>query len=401
MINRKFIGTALKSLMLLIIVLSLIGCQKKDSSSQRLTYITETKEPLYIALAGPEFYMRDSSTFLDAVNLAVAEVNENGGINGRELRTVIMDDQASVMEGTSIAQRIVEDPKIVAVVGHWNTHVTVPASTTYEKGKVLMLSPIVGNTTLTNRGYEYIFRNIPADKFMGKAMVNLAKDKGYQRIAIYYGEHEYGKGMANAFEDEAMVQKLQIVDRIRGIRDDYEVKQVVERWKALDVDAIFIAESMPKGAEILTAIMDEGFRVPILADAGLDFNLIESLGDYAEGITIMTLFNPHSQNPQLKEFAKLFKEKKGLEVEPWALQGYDSIKLLSEAMTRAKVPTPEAIAQELRNLKEWPTTLGNISFNEQGDVLGAQIIFKVVKDGKFVYLTEQEQETINGNLYVK
>ncbi|MTI81654.1 MAG: branched-chain amino acid ABC transporter substrate-binding protein [Firmicutes bacterium] len=357
-----------------------------DVSAQRQAWVSDKSNQILIGIPGPGDLMKNGTGFIDGVNLAVKEVNAQGGIGGRELGVIVKDDEGSFMTGTTIAQSFVNNPKVVAVVGHWHSHITIPASTIYEKSGLVMLSPVVSNTNLTQRGYQFVFQNIPTDDEIGKQMALFAKQQGYRHIAIYYADTSYGRGLANSFEDVARRNNISIVGRASEFKDDNDFMRTIEKWKALDYEAVFVADSLPAATDFITKLKKINPDIPIMGGDGLDFDFIETLGAAAEGAVLATSYNPDSERPELEQFKQKFMEEYGQKPDVWAIQGYDSIKLLADAMNNTETPTPENIAQQLRALKDWPGIIDDISFNENGAVEGKTVYKKMVRNGEFVYL---------------
>ena len=342
-------------------------------------------DAIRIALPGPIAYITELSDFARGVEMALDEVNA-AGVLGRRLEAVVLDDAGSFIEGTALAQRLAADPRVAAIVGHWHSHVTLPAATIYDDAGKLMLSPVVSNVSLTRRGYERVFQNIPGDDEVGRQMAYFARDRGYRRIVLLYAVSPYGRGLADAFEDAADQGGLVIVDRRHGFTEEIEVVRTARLWRALEYDAIFVAYGMPEGGQLIAALRRAGVDVPILGGDGLDFGFIETLGPHAEGVVIASIVDPDDARPELQAFRAKFRERYAKEPDVWGIQGYDSIKLLAHAFTLAGTTDPAAVAEVLHAMEGWNGVLGRISFNERGEVQGIRVRQKVVRDGRFEYL---------------
>lgn len=104
--------------------------------------------------------------------------------------------------------------------------------------------------------------------------------------------------------------------------------------------------------------------------------LFEELGEASEGTVIATLFNPEKNQPRLKQFTRDFKELYGHEPDVWAIQGYETIGLLTHAMKNAETLLPQDIAKELKAINTWQGITDNIYFDEDGKVIGKSIYKK-------------------------
>ncbi|MEW9122498.1 MAG: ABC transporter substrate-binding protein [Thermotaleaceae bacterium] len=372
----------------LLLVIFLVGCVEQDIHKARTAWIENQERDLLIAVAGRQNFLKEDTDFMKGVYMALDTVNSNNGINGRLLKILEKDDAASVVQGTIIAQDLAKNPAVVAVIGHTSTHITLPVSTIYENAGMLLMSPIVSNVQITQRGHKYLFQNIVSDDEIGKEMALYAKSKDYKNIMIYYADNPYGRGLANAFEDVAKENGIKTIDRVSQFSSENEFQRALQKWKALDMDAIFIADSIRTGKKFIMMLKENDVNVPILGGDGLDANFIEELGPAAEGAVIATLFNPEENKPRLKKFIRDFKELYGHEPDVWAIQGYETIELLTDAMGNAKTLLPQDIAKELKSIASWEGIADDICFDENGKVIGKSIYKKKVQDGKFYYIQE-------------
>lgn len=365
----------------------LSGCGvQKDVSKERELFAQKADNKINIAVVGP-MSIQEEFGYLDGIMLAAEEINKSGGIDNRQIEILKYDDKGLTLEGIHIAQELAGNPEIMAVIGQWHSHVTLPAASIYENAGLLMLT---GNTTtpkLTQSGYDYIFRNHTNDEQMGEEMAKVAKLHGYKRMTIYYADTDYGKELADSFERSAVDIGVKIVDRITHSADENMFNRTMERWKALDFDGVFIADHMPSATEFILGLKEAHPDIPVIGTHGLDVpNFIDILGAAAEGTTIATLYSPRVRNPKLEQFVESFKGHYGKEPNVHAIQGYETLKLLAAALELTDNPTPRKTAEALRAIKQWPGLTGELTVEENGDVTGKLFHIKTVKDGEFIYL---------------
>src|SRR5690606_24523605 len=114
------------------------------------------------------------------INMAVEEINAAGGVLGRPLLTIKQDDRSDVTQGRLIAQQFADNLDLVAVIGHSDSFVSLPASATYQFAGLLMLSPGSTNPALTMQGFDLVFRNVPTDDDIGRQLATYALTAGYR-----------------------------------------------------------------------------------------------------------------------------------------------------------------------------------------------------------------------------
>nr|WP_260440181.1 ABC transporter substrate-binding protein [Cohnella lubricantis] len=327
----------------------------------------------------------------EGVAMAAEEINDAGGVLGRRLRIESIDDGGLPAEGLDAARRFADDPDIAAVIGHRGSSVSIPASDVYEQAGIVMLSPGSTSPKLTERDQQYIFRTIPSDARIGARMAQFAASKGYQRVAILYSDDEYGRGLANAFEDSGKEAGIETIDRLTGYADRTDLARIVRGWKALACDAVFIADVMPAAGHTVADLRQAGAAFPILGGDGLDSaELRELAGPAAEGAVVASIFNPEDSRPAVKDFMQRYEARYGEQPGKWAAQGYDALDLLADAIAKAGSAKPAAIAEALRSMSGWEGVTGSHTFDASGDVTDMPVVLKTMAGGRFQYSGGQE-----------
>lgn len=366
----------------LFICFLLVACSGEKS---REVWINKNSEEIVFGLAYPFTVTEASTGFLNGVDLAVDEINTKG-VLGKQVRLIKKDDKGLVTTGSEIAQSFVNNHEVSAVIGHWNSRVSNAVADIYNRNQMVMITPASTSPLLTQQNYKYIFRCISDDIDYGNAMVKYAEKSGFDRIAIYYSEDDYGRGLANAFEDAAYKNGIEVVDRTTYINKK-NIGQTLEKWNAFDYNAIFIADTVPSAMEVIKTIRAAGVELPILGGSGIDVDtLIESLGIYSEGICIPTEYNSSEESGEALVFQNNYRTKYGHSPDTWAAQGYDTVKILCRAVEDAGSPIPQEISEALHNIKDYSGITGHLSCNKMGEIMSGQINVKTVKNGKYIYL---------------
>ncbi|MGH2819776.1 MAG: ABC transporter substrate-binding protein, partial [Actinomycetota bacterium] len=161
----------------------------------------EGEGPIVIASANPMsggsgYY---GQTKVRGMQLALEEVNEAGGIDGRQVRLEVGDDAGDPTQGASLAQRYCSNDEILAVLGHWNSSVSLAAVPIYDRCGLPAVNDNV-NRKLSGAS-EYSFRIFSTDILEGIALAIFSRDEGYQRAAILHDTNDYGIGLKDAYQD--------------------------------------------------------------------------------------------------------------------------------------------------------------------------------------------------------
>lgn len=276
---------------------------------------------------------------------------------------------------------------MIAVIGHLNSYVTLPASSIYQFGGLVMLTPGSTNPQITRQGYSRIFRTTLSDDVVGAQMAAYAARQGYKRIMVSYARNRYGKALANAFERQARMVDLTVVDRrsYGGGADHQQasLKRIAMSWQDREFSAIFLAGTLPEAGHLIAQIRRSGITQPILTGDGVDSpTLVDVAGEAAEGVVVASMFHPAQADANVKAFRRAFENRYGSTPDSWAARGYDTVHLLAEAIRHAGTTVPDSIASSLRRMQAYSGVVGSYAFNDRGELQNISLVRKVVRGGR-------------------
>jgi ABC-type branched-subunit amino acid transport system substrate-binding protein len=220
-----------------------------------------TGEPIYIGVAGP--FTGQSQAFGDMIRmgaeLKIAQVNAAGGINGRPLAAKWGDDEAVNSKGANVAKDLASNPKIVAIVGHFNSTCSLAAKPVYTNNKIPMLSPGSTNVKVC-AGSDYAFRNLYRDDFQGFLIADFIKNNlGKKKVVVFFDNDDYGKGLQGFFVKRAKEIGLEVAAVIPYNRESTtDYAPLVTKAKYKNPDAIFVAGLYEQAALIAKASKKAG-----------------------------------------------------------------------------------------------------------------------------------------------
>ena len=372
-------------------LLALAGCSRSRSTTdERRIRAVEGSGDVVVAVVWP-WEARQNMLYSQGLNLAVVEVNDAGGVHRRHLRLRHEDDQEAVNQGRLIAQRLADDPDVVAVIGHLQSYVTVPAAAIYDEAGLVLLAPAATSAELTSKGYGRVFRLTVNDQATGGQMADYAVAQGYQRIAVYYERSIYGRALANAFEEQLATSDASVLARNSydvGFRPrEGALEEMLTRWRSLDLDAIFLAGQTPPAGQLVALFRKLGMELPVLGgDAMSSPDFIKAGGKAVEGTVVATFFHPEDPRPEVQKFVAAFRARYGFDPDASSALGYDAVRLLAHAMNQAASPAPAEVAEVLHDQAGWAGVTGTFKFDQKGELVGRNVIKGVVKDGRLVYL---------------
>ncbi|MBK8574143.1 MAG: branched-chain amino acid ABC transporter substrate-binding protein [Elusimicrobia bacterium] len=327
-----------------------------------------------------------------AAVLAIEEANASGRFPEFKLRAVEFDDRSDPKEAVNVANRIVSNPDIVAVVGHFNSGCSIPASAVYARAGLPMMNAGSSSPQLTLQqlsshwtGPRNIFRVNTTDDAQGLFAAEFAAHSlKIKTVAILHDKTAYGQGIADVFQ-EKFKELGGTVLSFDGVQTgDKDFKALVTRIKPLGPELLYFGGTYTEGGLILRQAREAGLQAPYLTgEISYDPDFLRIAGGAAEGAFVTYLGRP----PELLDTAKLFIEKyrlayPGSEVKAYDHYAYEVTNILLSAMEKVG-PDKAKIIDALRTLT-YEGVLGTTSFDEKGDTFNKTITLFVVKDGKFV-----------------
>jgi branched-chain amino acid transport system substrate-binding protein len=357
--------------MLLLAMLFAFGCTRKDENV------------IKIGAAGP-MTGDQSKMGLDlknAAELAVAEWNEKGGVLGKKIVLLTGDDQADPKQAVSIANKFINQ-NIVALVGHWNSSCSIPASKYYNDANVVMITPATTNPSLTLQGFKKVFRVCGTDDQQGKVAAEFILNKiRPKRVAIIHDKTAYGQGLADYFK-KALGDKVQVVYYGGIIQRDPDYKAVLTTIKENKPDIYFFGGIYPEAGRLVRQAKEIGLTIPMITGDGVyDPTFISIAGKAAEG-TYVTFGKEPTGLASARAFIEHYEARYGAPG-PYSIYSYDAANIILSAIAETKTTDGTKMAEYISKTT-FHGAFGDISFDKNGDVTKAPYVIWQVRDGKFI-----------------
>lgn len=335
-------------------------------------------------LTGPQAHI--GIDIRNGVQLAIEDLNAAGvEIGGKKvkLELVAEDDEANPTKATTVAQKLV-DAKVAAVVGHFNSGASIPASKIYADGGVPQISPSSTNPDYTLKGFKTTFRVVAHDgqqgPTLGRFAVGTLKAKN---IAIIDDSTAYGQGLADNFESTVKTMGAKIIAREHTTDKDTDFKAILTKIKGKKPDLIMFGGIDPQAGPMVKQMKELGIKAKFIGGDGMQTpNFIKLAGDASEGTMASIPGLPKDQMPGGKSFLEKYKAKFNQDVELFAPMGYDAVYVFVEAMKRAGSADPAKFLPEIGKT-DYQGVIGPIAFDDKGDLKNGPITIYVVKDGKW------------------
>jgi branched-chain amino acid transport system substrate-binding protein len=346
---------------------------------------------------------------MEAILMAVDEINANGGINGATLELEVRDDATNTDKAKEAAVQLAE-LKVPVVIGPINSTRFLAASETFVPAKISQLggaatSPAV--TTVVDDGY--VFRTVTSDSGQGALVAKRAKAGGVSRMAVLYVNSVYGVGLANAFETAfvagggTVTSKVQIVDN----QTSY-----TSMWSDIfagdpDPQAIFLISVVKDGVTIMrdynTGFLNQGAKFYFCDALAATTDFVLQVGTNAFTFPHEGFVAGAPQTTQYKAFKDGYKAKYGADPLGNTANFYDATYLAALALHASKGTDAVTVRDNLTKVSKSPGTLygagayaaaiadldagkdidydgasGAVDFDANGDVVGGYGVSQVI-----------------------
>ena len=366
--------------------------QQREDEAQRVDSEVESQS-IKIGLAY-DFKIKDNKSegFIKGVELAIKSINKNGGIFGRDVELIHKDTASNIKSAMSVAKEFALNPQIIAVISPSREHIARAVSVVYEYAKIVYISTTVTDPVFTRKDFNYIFRNIPDDVLMGKALGKLADTLNFQNVVVLHSVSTYAQTLADLFAEEGMEFGLDIPYRVSFTDERVSFKKIVDdispiKQKEIDYDAILLVGSMNNLPLLITALRESGIYAPIITGDSLNTPELLKIGKSANNVIVPTYFNLEILNSKTQDFISFYKEKYKVIPNTSAVQSYDAMMLLRAAIIKGKSITPSKIVDNLKYIGNYESVSGAYSMNIKGDVIKRKIYFNRVVDQKFKFFS--------------
>lgn len=321
-----------------------------------------------------------------AAQLVVKQVNEQGGILGKQVELLIQDEQCNPNIATNAAARRVSDG-VHVVMGHICSGATRAALGIYREAKIPVMSPSATNPPLTQSGeYPNFFRTIASDDMQAKLAVDYAVNTlGVKKVAVLHDRGDYGRGFAEFAKQNLDEKGIEIV-LFEGITPGaMDYSSIVQRVRREGADSLIFGGYHPEASKLVTQMERRRVDAVFISDDGVkDDSFLNVAGTAAEG-AYMTGPKDLSALPQNKAAVEAFQAAYGAEPGAFFQEGYAATLALLNAIQKAGSTDYDAVVNALRT-EYVETPVGLIKFDEKGDAEGVGFSVFKVENGAFVQM---------------
>ncbi len=329
------------------------------------------------------------ATERNVVEMAVNEINQQGGINGKNLQVIYEDGKCSGKEATFAAQKLIDTDHVKIILGGSCSSETLAVAPITEKSKVILFSAFSSNAQITQAG-DYIFRNSPSDRDQGRIAAEMILHRGYKAIAVLTENTDYALGLGDVFKKRAQELGATIVADERFNQEEKDYRAQIIKIKKAEPDAIFVnpQEGLTCGLAI-KQIRELGITTPLFTTYAMNSpDSLNGAGSAAEGIVFSDAPSLDSSNKKAANLLKEYTTKYGKPAHDLLMAlRYDTVQITADALKKCGENT-DCIKDYFYSLTNYEGTGGTYGFDSNGDEVGILFVVKQVKGGKIITLNE-------------
>lgn len=348
---------------------------------------TQAAETIKIGVAGPlsGAYAAFGEQLWRGAEQAAKDINHQGGINGKKIELVRADDACEPKQAVAVANRIVDQDNVKAVIGHFCSSSTIPASKIYADADVIMITPASTNPAVTDRGLDTVFRTCGRDDQQGVVAADfISNTLKAKRIAVIHDKDTYGKGIADAMMQHIKTLGAEIVLYEGLTRGEKDFNALVTKIKQLKAQAVYFGGLHTEAGPLVRQLREQGSDIPFVSGDGIvseDF-IVAAGGPKMVKQVFMTFGDDPRDYPAGQKVVAQFRER-GVEPEGYTLYAYATMQIISKAMHENPSINGSELSKWLKN-NPVETIMGEKAWDEKGDLKHSDyVMYYWAEDGKY------------------
>ncbi len=373
------------SFLFLALTLASVGCTKKQAADAPVASDV-IKVGEVGSMTGTEGTFGVSTH--NGIELAIKQINAKGGVKGKKLELISMDDQGKPEEAATAVTKLITQNKVAAILGEVASSRSMAMAPIAQQYQVPMISPSSTNPKVTELG-DYIFRVCFIDPFQGTVMAKFASENlKLKKVAILRDViNDYSVGLADYFAKKFKEMGGTIVADQAYSSGDTDFKTQLTNIKGKAPEALMVPGYYTEVGLIARQAREAGITVPLLGGDGWDSpKLAEIGGKSVEGSYFSNHYSQEDQSAVVQTFVTEYKKAYNAVPDGLAAMGYDAAMVLADAMNRAPDLNSASVRAAIAQTVNFPGVTGTITINSERNAVKPAVVL-VVENGQYKYRT--------------
>jgi branched-chain amino acid transport system substrate-binding protein len=402
-----------------LVVVGLAACSD-DSGGSGGGQVTEVKIAGLWPLSGPN--ATQGTDVLHGAELAIDIINGDQagidlplaagaglpGLGGAKLTLITGDTQGKPEVGASEVDRLVTSEKVAAVIGSYQSGVTLTASQRAERLGIPFVNEASSSPALTERGLKWFFRTGPTDATFAATMFDYLEAQRQQgktigAVAVFRSNDQFGNDGATITKQVAAERGLNVVADVPFDPNAADLGSQITQIRAKNPDVLFVLAYTDAAIKLMKTLRQLNYYPPALLAYGSGFAdpaFVTGLGAVANGVSSRAAWSAEiaTKRPSAKAVADLFQQKYNAPMTENSARAFTAVLTLAQAIDTAKSTEPAAIRDALRqtNVPGDQTIMPwtGIKFDDHGQNTGAVGVVEQLLDGKYRVVFPTELATV-------
>lgn len=359
-----------------------VGCG--DSKVVKLGFVAQ--------LTGPDSYVGQAAKL--ALEDRVKEVNDKGGINGKKIELITYDSRCEPPEAVAAAKRLIEQDKVVGVIGPEWTAASIPLAPIAEAAKVPVITTTASNVKVTvnedGSVKPFIFRTCFIDPYQGYALADFAyKDLGKRKAAFIYDVgNAYSAGILQFFEAQFTKLGGQVIAKEGYQNNDTEFRAQISKVAKANPDIMVLPSSTYRDVALIAKQTQAlGLKTQFLGvDGWVADELLSMAGKELEGAFLTSGLS--TEAPEFKDYNEKFQKAHNMKANIYAYYALDALYAFEYAiktsLDKTKKVDTMAIKEALENMKDVPVFTSPLTYEPAThNPHNKPVIIMSIKDSKW------------------
>lgn len=389
---RSFLGSRVQwraSTLLLLAVLALLaGCKDKGAEGGGKNDGAGKADTGPIVIGAYLSMTGSMATFgvttERGAKMAVDELNAAGGLLGRKVELVVLDDQGKADEAGNTVTRLIDVNKAVAIVGEVASTLSLVGGRIAQRRQVPMVSPSSTNPKVTEVG-DYVFRVCFLDPFQGFVMAKFAREKlNLTKVAILKDvRNDYSIGLSDAFKKAFTELGGSIVAEESYSAGDTEFSAQLTKIKGAGPEGLYVPGYYTEAGAIARQARRLGITQPLMGGDGWESPELRNIGGAdVVGSYFSNHFAHDNPTPFAKKFIDAYHAKFHEPSGALSALGYDAVMVIADAIKRGNSADPKSIRDQLAQTREFTAVTGKLTLDANRNPVKPAVVVKVTPEGE-------------------
>lgn len=344
----------------------IFGCTEKET----------IKIGFSATLTGTDFGARCRN----GVELAIDEINNSGGINGRKIKLITKDDENKPEIAIKVDKELINEG-VVAIIGHPTSTMTLASLSLINENKMLMISPTVSTNELTGLD-DYFFRVGPASKVETyKHAIYMANTLNIKKVSVIYdlSNSKYTEDWYKNFKEkyESLDGKIIASEKFTsGKNPDFEM--LIKNLLSSEPEGMVIIANALDTARICQLLYKMNFNKAIVASGwAMTEEFIKNSGRAGENVVFIVSKDYNNKNKNYINFQEKYVRIYGIEPQFHEIHSYEVVMVLKNALLKCENYNSDEIKKQILKQKTFNGLQNDFLIDEYGDVIRSHFYYKV------------------------